>query len=94
MKLLLTWLYLPLATNFKKCSKNDAGFQACLVNSANHGISQLTKAFPELNIPNVDPLEVPVLNIGSGTKGVVAVEQKYKNCKVTGISKLKFDKLE
>jgi hypothetical protein len=56
------------------------------------GLSQLTKSFPELNIPNLDPLEVPEINIeGSGR---VSVNQHFNNVKIFGITKVKADKFE
>lgn len=85
---------MSLASQFKKCNRKHDDFQTCLKNASNDGIAQLTKAFPEINLPNVDPLEIAVLNIAPGAKGVVALEQKYRNCKVYGLSKAIFDKME
>jgi hypothetical protein len=56
------------------------------------GLSQMTKSFPELNIPNLNPLEVPEINIeGSGR---VSVNQHFNNVKIFGITKVKADKFE
>lgn len=83
-----------IASNFKKCNRKDADFQQCCLNAANNGLSQLTKPFPELNLPNVDPLEIKVLNIEPGATGVVALTQKFHDCKMVGISKSILDKFE
>jgi hypothetical protein len=56
------------------------------------GLSQLTKPFPGLNIPTVDPLDVPEINIQGA--GRVAVNQHFKNVKIYGISTVKPEKFE
>lgn len=83
-----------LASNFKKCSKKDPTFSECCKNAANNGIAQLTKAFPELNFAAIDPLEINELDIAPGSKNVVALNQKFTNCKIYGISKGTFNKFE
>lgn len=45
----------------------------------------LHQGLPEYNIPKLDPIEIPEINIG--TKGsAVEVLQKYTDVKVTGFS--------
>lgn len=82
--------YQILAPDFKKCSSKDPNFKTCIFEAAQDGISKLNKPYPEYKIPNADPLEIQELTIFPGDKGPVTLEQKLKNCKVYGISKLKF----
>jgi hypothetical protein len=60
--------------------------------AATDGWSQLTKPFPELNLPNVDPLLIPEIHIeGSGR---VAVSQHFKNTRIFGLSTINANKFE
>ncbi|KAH0815653.1 hypothetical protein GEV33_007138 [Tenebrio molitor] len=64
-----------------------------LLDAAQNGISQLTRAYDEVKIINVHPFELPELTIGAG-KGPVAVDQKFKNCKLDGFHLMKLDNFE
>ncbi|CAH1382301.1 unnamed protein product, partial [Tenebrio molitor] len=81
-----------LAANFKKCNRKEPKWKECVFEATIDGLPQLTKPFPEVNIPTVDPLEVPEINIeGSGR---VAVNQHFSNVKIFGLSTVKVDKFE
>jgi Ran GTPase-activating protein (RanGAP) involved in mRNA processing and transport len=82
-----------LAANFQKCDRKQLDLKECVLKAAQNGIPQLTRAYDEVNIPNVHPLEVAEATIGAGT-GSVAVEQKLKQCKLDGFHEMKVDKFE
>ncbi|KAJ3618218.1 hypothetical protein MTP99_006239 [Tenebrio molitor] len=78
--------------NFKKCNRKEPKWKECVYEAGIDGLSQLTKPFPGLNIPTVDPLDVPEINIQGA--GRVAVNQHFKNVKIYGISTVKPEKFE
>ncbi|KAH0820768.1 hypothetical protein GEV33_002023 [Tenebrio molitor] len=81
-----------IPANFKKCNRKEPKWKECVFEAGIDGLSQMTKSFPELNIPNLNPLEVPEINIeGSGR---VSVNQHFNNVKIFGITKVKADKFE
>jgi Ran GTPase-activating protein (RanGAP) involved in mRNA processing and transport len=82
-----------LASNFQKCYRNQPDLNECLLKATQNGISQLTRAYDEVNIPNLHPLEVSEVSIGAGT-GPVAVDQEFKDCKLDGFHKMKLDNVE
>ncbi|KAH0818502.1 hypothetical protein MTP99_013114 [Tenebrio molitor] len=82
-----------LPANFQKCDRKQPDLKECVLKAAQNGIPQLTRAYDEVNIPNVHPLEVAEATIGAGT-GSVAVEQKFKQCKLDGFHEMKVDKFE
>ncbi|KAJ3618233.1 hypothetical protein MTP99_006254 [Tenebrio molitor] len=82
-----------LPPNFQKCNRKQPDLKECVLKAAQNGISQLTRAYDEVNIANVNPVEVSEVTIGAGA-GSVAVEQKFKECKLDGFHKMKVDKFE
>ncbi|XP_044260826.1 protein takeout-like [Tribolium madens] len=78
-------------SNFHKCNRKDPDFDKCALEAANNGVVQVTKPFPEIHLPNLNPLEMSELKIGAGSEGVVNVQQNFKNCKLYGIDKIHFD---
>ncbi|KAH0821070.1 hypothetical protein GEV33_001721 [Tenebrio molitor] len=81
------------APDFQKCNRRQSDLKECVLKSAQDGISQLTRAYDEVNIPNVHPLEVAELTIEAGS-GPVAFDQKFKQCKLDGFHKMKLDQFE
>ncbi|XP_068900517.1 uncharacterized protein [Tenebrio molitor] len=82
-----------LPPNFQKCNRKQPDLKECVFKAAQNGISQLTRAYDEVKIINVHPFELPALTIGAG-KGPVAVDQKFKNCKLDGFHLMKLDDFE
>jgi phosphopantetheinyl transferase (holo-ACP synthase) len=54
------------ASNFQKCNRKQPNLKECVFKAAQNGISQLTRAFDDVNIANVNPLEVPEMTIDAG----------------------------
>jgi hypothetical protein len=81
------------APNFQKCNRNQPDLKECLLKAAQNGISQLTRADDEVNIPNVHPLNVSELFIGAGVDPV-AVDKEFKGCKLDGFHNMNVDKFE
>ncbi|XP_044261043.1 protein takeout-like [Tribolium madens] len=82
-----------LPPNFQKCNRNQPDLNQCLLQAAQNGISQLTRAYEKVNIPNLNPFEVPEVTVGQGS-GTVAVDQNFKNCLFSGFHKMKLDQFE
>ncbi|XP_068902014.1 protein takeout-like isoform X2 [Tenebrio molitor] len=82
-----------LPPNFQKCNRNQPDLKECLLKAAQNGISQLTRADDEVNIPNVHPLNVSELFIGAGVDPV-AVDKEFKGCKLDGFHNMNVDKFE
>ncbi|KYB26934.1 protein takeout [Tribolium castaneum] len=82
-----------LPPNFQKCNRNQADLKECVLKAAQNGISQLTRAYDKINIPNLEPFEVPEVIVGQGS-GTVAVDQNFKNCKFSGFYKMKLEQFE
>ncbi|EFA04828.1 protein takeout [Tribolium castaneum] len=83
-----------LPPNFRKCNRSQPNLKQCVLEAAQHGVSQLTKPFPHLNIPSLAPLLVPELNIIKDGQGKVAVNQYFTDCKFYGFNNIKFDQFE
>ncbi|XP_044260355.1 protein takeout-like [Tribolium madens] len=83
-----------LPPNFRKCNRNQPDLKQCVLEAAQHAVPQLTKPFPHLNIPNLEPLLIPELDIIKNGQGKVAVNQYYSNCLFYGFSSIKFDQFE
>jgi hypothetical protein len=81
------------APNFQKCNRNQPDLKECLLKAAQNGISQLTRAYDEVNIPNVHPLDVAEILIEAGTDPV-EVEKEFGGCKLDGFHEMKLDKFE
>ncbi|KAH0812333.1 hypothetical protein GEV33_010458 [Tenebrio molitor] len=82
-----------LPSNFQKCNRKQPDLKECVLKAVQDAVPQLTRAYDEVNIPNVHPLEVAEATIGAGS-GSVAVEQKFKQCKLDGFHTMKIDKFE
>ncbi|KAH0812335.1 hypothetical protein GEV33_010460 [Tenebrio molitor] len=91
--LMVSCACVKLPSNFQKCYRNQPDLNECLLKATQNGISQLTRAYDEVNIPNLHPLEVSEVSIGAGT-GPVAVAQEFKDCKLDGFHKMKLDNVE
>jgi hypothetical protein len=64
-----------------------------VLEAGSDGISQLTRPFPEVNLPNLEPLVIQEVNVGTATGGV-SLTQNFKNLTVFGITGAKMGKLE
>ncbi|RZC36435.1 uncharacterized protein BDFB_009197 [Asbolus verrucosus] len=83
------------ASNFKKCDRQQPDLKKCVLEAAQDGVSQLTKPFPKLNLPSLDPIEVKEMLVTSaGRTKNFAVDQHYKNCQVFGLNKGEIYKFE
>jgi hypothetical protein len=81
------------ATNFKKCNRKDPKWKECVLEAGSDAISQLTRPFPEVNLPNLEPLVIQEVNVGTATGGV-SLTQNYKNLTIFGLTGAKLEKLE
>ncbi|RZB54431.1 JHBP domain containing protein [Asbolus verrucosus] len=73
------------AEGFQKCDRKQNDFDDCLTKAIDVSVKQLKKPIKEYGLPNLEPLEIPSLTIGAGT-GPVAVQQNYKNMKLSGFT--------
>ncbi|XP_044261206.1 uncharacterized protein LOC123009145 [Tribolium madens] len=70
-----------LPSSFTKCDPNNP---KCLTKSVENAVKQLTKAFKDVGLPNLEPLEVPSLTIGTNS----GTQHHYKDVKISGFTKL------
>lgn len=75
-------IFFLAASSFKKCKSSD---KKCLSESAFEALHQLNKPFKEVNLPSLEPLQVPSLTINAGN-GPVGLQQNFKNVKIYGFS--------
>lgn len=81
------------ASTFTKCDPKQKNFNQCLTKAVENAIKQLNRPIKEVNLPNLEPLDVPSLVIGAGS-GAVSFQQNYKNVKVAGLTKLSCENLK
>lgn len=62
--------------------------------AAKHGLPQITKAYPELNVPSLNPFLLTELKLEAGSHGVVNVDQNFQNCSLFGVDKADFKNFE
>ncbi|RZC41312.1 JHBP domain containing protein [Asbolus verrucosus] len=74
------------AANFHKCNRQQPDWKECAFNAAQHGLTQLNRAYDELNIPSLNPYEVKEVSVAAGSGRSFAVNQHYRNCKVYGLN--------
>jgi hypothetical protein len=78
---------------FQKVQPGEPKWKECVLEAGSDGISQLTRPFPEVNLPNLEPLVIQEVNVGTATGGV-SLTQNFKNLTVFGITGAKMGKLE
>ncbi|KAJ3650902.1 hypothetical protein Zmor_016977 [Zophobas morio] len=86
--LLITLTNSSIPPNFKKCFRKDPNFKNCILEAVQSGIPQLTKPFKSLDLPNLEPFEVPLLTVRD-KGGAVALNQNFKNCVFYGLTTMK-----
>ncbi|EEZ97638.2 protein takeout [Tribolium castaneum] len=80
--------------NFKICNRKNPNLDECLKEAGFIGVRQATKDYPEIHLPNLNPLEVNEMKISAGSQGVVNVNQNFKNCKLYGVNTTSADTLQ
>ncbi|XP_068900213.1 protein takeout-like isoform X2 [Tenebrio molitor] len=93
LALVLTVQSVKLPPNFQKCDRKQPDLNQCVLRAAQHGLSQLTKPFRNVNLPSLDPLHIPGVSIKAG-QGKVAINQDLHNCSIYGFDKMKLDQYE
>ncbi|KAF5281665.1 hypothetical protein FQR65_LT14595 [Abscondita terminalis] len=81
-----------LPTRFRRCARNDSGFNECLRVAMEDAIKKLAAGDKQLHIPALDPIYVPSATIKEGT-GAVHVVQKFTDLNLHGISQSSIFKL-
>ncbi|XP_025834588.1 uncharacterized protein LOC108734132 [Agrilus planipennis] len=74
--------YLP-----RPCSKSDPNFKECTLRAFKKAEPYVIKGIPQLNIPKLEPLEIPEFSIDRTLNDFVSIIGTTKNIKVTGLSK-------
>ncbi|KAJ3650895.1 hypothetical protein Zmor_016970 [Zophobas morio] len=83
-----------LPSNFKKCKYNSPDMEKCFLDAVQDGITQTTKAYPEINLASFSPLEILELAIKAGSEAVVNVDQNFKNCTLYGVPQTVLDEID
>ncbi|RZC37204.1 JHBP domain containing protein [Asbolus verrucosus] len=82
-----------LPSNFKKCNRKQPDLKECVLRAVQDAVPQLNKPFEQLNLPTLDPLEIPEVVI-RGDSTTVSLDQHFKDCKYYGFNTAKVDKFE
>ncbi|CAH1382308.1 unnamed protein product [Tenebrio molitor] len=82
-----------LPSNFQKCNRKQPDLKNCILKAAQNGIAQLTKPFPEIRIPSINPFEIQELSVLSN-EGAVGLNQTFRNVKAFGFPQIKIDRYE
>ncbi|RZF36644.1 hypothetical protein LSTR_LSTR012323 [Laodelphax striatellus] len=72
------------------CKRNDKNLNDCFKKATQVIRPYITKGIPELNIPPIDPLMIPMVMLEQGTPAV-NYKAKLKNLKVFGLRNYMFD---
>ncbi|RZC33943.1 JHBP domain containing protein, partial [Asbolus verrucosus] len=73
------------ASSFRKCNRTQDDFNQCLATALQDALSQLTKPFPEVGLPSLDPLETPALTVPAGSS-ILQFPQVYTNFNIYGLT--------
>ncbi|KAK6633523.1 hypothetical protein RUM44_004130 [Polyplax serrata] len=69
----------------KSCSRSDPDINSCVANSISHLRSRLINGIPELEIPAIDPLKIPRIQMENGS-GRIRVKAVFTNLTIYGSS--------
>nr|XP_018909208.1 PREDICTED: protein takeout-like [Bemisia tabaci] len=75
------------------CPQSDPELNKCVLQQVTKGKPYIAKGVPELNIPSVEPLHIPMVTLEQGTQAV-NYKAKLKDLKVYGLSHYKFQKID
>ncbi|XP_044268728.1 uncharacterized protein LOC123013922 [Tribolium madens] len=70
------------------CSRNDPDYNACTRKAFEKSIPILVKGIPEINMPPIDPLELPFMSVDRTINELVSIKAVMKNIKVLGASNI------
>lgn len=85
--------YIILAPYFPICHQNDPKLGECLLNATDTLKPHLEKGIPELGIPEIDPLVIPVVKLEQEIKSV-NYKAMFKNITLKGLSDYKFTEIK
>ncbi|CAH1159734.1 unnamed protein product [Phaedon cochleariae] len=72
--------------DFLKCGLDQEDLDQCLIKAMEIIFHQYGKTgIPSLNLPSIDPIEIPKMEIGAGT-GAVNLVQRYQKARIFGLS--------
>ncbi|RZC39115.1 circadian clock-controlled protein [Asbolus verrucosus] len=66
------------------CRKSDPEYERCVLKNVEKARPLLIKGIPELNMPAVDPFELPVMTVDRTINELVSIKAVTKNIKVLG----------
>ncbi|KAF2900825.1 hypothetical protein ILUMI_05364 [Ignelater luminosus] len=85
--------YSFLASEYQICKRDNPNYSECMKNAIQDALTRLDNGIPTLNVPPLQPLNIPSITIGEG-KGAVNVVQKYKNFNLYDVGKSIIEKIE
>lgn len=83
-----------LAKVFPKCNRKDKNFNDCCIKAVLTSVALLTNAYPEYNLPSLNPLEIPAFPLSSNSADVISGDIYLTNCKIYGITEMTIEKFE
>lgn len=87
---------LPLfltASYFPRCYRNDPKLNECLLKATETVKPFLIKGVPELNVPTIEPLIIPSIELEQGSQAL-NFKASLMNVTVHGLSSYHLDKFE
>ncbi|XP_044750407.1 uncharacterized protein LOC123310806 [Coccinella septempunctata] len=82
-----------LPSYFPRCYRNDPKLNECLLKATETVKPFLIKGVPELNVPSIEPLIIPEIELQQGTQAL-NFKASLKNVTVHGLSSYKLDKFD
>ncbi|XP_035448948.1 protein takeout [Spodoptera frugiperda] len=76
---------LSLPEDFTRCRQKDPKLNECLKMAVPDALRRMKKGIPSLSVPQMEPLHVSSINVGSGS-GPVVITQMYRNIKLHGLT--------
>ncbi|KAJ3633805.1 hypothetical protein MTP99_010730 [Tenebrio molitor] len=70
------------------CHKSDPDFSECTKRNFEKSIPILVKGIPELNMPPIDPFELPFATVDRTINELVSINATMRNVKMTGASNI------
>ncbi|XP_014244700.1 protein takeout-like [Cimex lectularius] len=88
------WLFADAAklpTIFHKCARTDPHFQHCLQLAIEDAFHKLAAGYPKLGLTPLEPLVIPVLDIGRGNVPL-NINMTFRNVEIGGITTINITK--
>lgn len=76
------------------CRKSDTDYTGCVKKALETATPYLIKGIPELNLPPMDPFELPLMTVDRNIGELVSIKAVMKDIKVTGMGNVIIESLK